>query len=666
MLRQNYPYLTDFDFLKSFDNALHKTQKIKIIILDFQENPIQEIQGRVISGSINVDGSSSIRRTCNLSMVADGYDVNLLNVNNLLAINKKVSIEIGFKNTFSKYKEYEYLWFPLGVYVIFNPNCSHSKNGLTISFQGKDKMCLLNGDCGGTFPASVVFHEKEQTNQKGEIYIDNPMIFQIITELVNHFGNERLENILISDVPRYIKRAIKWNGDSPIYLINEDSSSFVPKWDPPENEVPYMIFNSREEVGFDYTEFTYPGELIGNAGETVCTILDKIKNTLGNFEYFYDVFGTFIFREIKNYLNTTQAKVALKDLDDSSNYIVDFLKGKSAYVFDSHNLIDSYSNAPQYNAIKNDFVVWGERKNAQGNPVPIRFHLAIDKKPEIGNKYKMYFYIEPETLILKAKPIKVVSNLKERGQSFYCIYQIEDEYYEYYPEVEENYRKIDSSEIAEITTIDWREELYYSGLEASVLGTNANYYYAELANEWPKLFNLKEQKFYDIVEKKGTEIDFFLDFIDTSAKVGSLSVGNIGRRTKVVNDTSINCIFEPEIPNFIWKKNGEMGSLERESLKDESQPYIQVDSEIFNNFTTGGSYNSAFFMIKDLLYQYTNYNENISIVIQPMYYLEPNTLIFVEDILSGIQGDYSIKSFSIPLDIQGTMTLSCVKALEKI
>ena len=101
MLRQNYPYLTDFDFLKSFDNALHKTQKIKIIILDFQENPIQEIQGRVISGSINVDGSSSIRRTCNLSMVADGYDVNLLNVNNLLAINKKVSIEIGFKNTFS-------------------------------------------------------------------------------------------------------------------------------------------------------------------------------------------------------------------------------------------------------------------------------------------------------------------------------------------------------------------------------------------------------------------------------------------------------------------------------------------------------------------------------------------------------------------------------------
>lgn len=71
-------------------------------------------------------------------------------------------------------------------------------------------------------------------------------------------------------------------------------------------------------------------------------------------------------------------------------------------------------------------------------------------------------------------------------------------------------------------------------------------------------------------------------------------------------------------------------------------------------------------MIKDLLYQYTNYNENISIVIQPMYYLEPNTLIFVEDTLSGIQGDYSIKSFSIPLDIQGTMTLSCVKALEKI
>jgi hypothetical protein len=30
-------------------------------------------------------------------------------------------------------------------------------------------------------------------------------------------------------------------------------------------------------------DFVYPEELVGNAGETVVTILDKIKNLLGNY-----------------------------------------------------------------------------------------------------------------------------------------------------------------------------------------------------------------------------------------------------------------------------------------------------------------------------------------------------------------------------------------------
>ena len=42
---------------------------------------------------------------------------------------------------------------------------------------------------------------------------------------------------------------------------------------------------------------TYNGELIAKAGETITSVLDKIKNMLGNFEYFYDVDGRFIFQE---------------------------------------------------------------------------------------------------------------------------------------------------------------------------------------------------------------------------------------------------------------------------------------------------------------------------------------------------------------------------------
>jgi hypothetical protein len=40
-----------------------------------------------------------------------------------------------------------------------------------------------------------------------------------------------------------------------------------------------------------------------NAGETVVALLDKIVKALGNYEFFYDLDGNFIFQEKKNYLN---------------------------------------------------------------------------------------------------------------------------------------------------------------------------------------------------------------------------------------------------------------------------------------------------------------------------------------------------------------------------
>jgi hypothetical protein len=45
-----------------------------------------------------------------------------------------------------------------------------------------------------------------------------------------------------------------------------------------------------------------------------------------------------------------------------------------------------------------------------------------------------------------------------------------------------------------------------------------------------------------------------------SSSLGEFSVKNIGRRIDVVNDDSINCLFEPEIPDIVFlnKDNPEM------------------------------------------------------------------------------------------------------------
>jgi hypothetical protein len=82
--------------------------------------------------------------------------------------------------------------------------------------------------------------------------------------------------------------------------------------------------------------------------------------------------------------------------------------------------------------------------------------------------------------------------------------------------------------------------------------------------------------------------------------------------------------------------------------------------------TGGGTANSAYNLVRELLYQYTSYNESISINSIPIFYLEPNTRITVRDAQSGIYGDYMINSISIPFDVASTMTLSCTRALERI
>ena len=80
----------------------------------------------------------------------------------------------------------------------------------------------------------------------------------------------------------------------------------------------------------------------------------------------------------------------------------------------------------------------------------------------------------------------------------------------------------------------------------------------------------------------------------------------------------------------------------------------------------GGQHNSAFEAVKDLLYQYTNYNENISLTCLPIYYLEPNTRISIKEPICGISGDYIVSSISLSLDATGTMSISATSAKERL
>lgn len=665
-----YSYLKDSSFLQNLLYQKLSEQFIKIIVLNFNEKPIKEIQGKVSSGNLNLNGKSTVRRTGNITVQVDERKNDLTDIKHLFSINKKIKIEVGLLNNTSLYPQYDVLWFPLGIFVISNPSVSNSGSGVSISLTLNDKMSLLNGDFGGTLSSSVVFHEYEIIDpETGEYIVEKPTIVQIIQELVNHFGGEQLGRIIISDIDTRIKKVMKWTGSTPLYRYrdsNDKNANYFYSDSKMEDKYLEKIYNSQEDIGYIYSDFYYPGELIANVGDSICTILDKIKNTLGNFEYFYDIHGNFIFQEIKNYLNTSKATVDLNNLNNE-NYLINRSRGKAVYTFNDSTSIISFSNNLQYNKIRNDFVVWGMRESSDGLKFPIRYHLAIDSKPKVGNTYNCFFY-EDEDKIVKAKVAIEYFSFEDfpkigNAERFYLdkttqiIYKWDAKNLKYI-ELESKNEKI--------TTSDWRTELYLSGVMTEKYGTDSNYYYAELENEWPKLYNVQEGSFYQSVLDTPRDVDYFLDFIDSNAAISELSISNIGRRTKVINDDKINCVFEPDIPNFVIIESEQENT---ENLKEEcinkGQKWAIVDSNIYSKLSMGGNSNSAFNKVQELLYEYTSYNETISIQAMPAYFLEPNIRITVRDFESGIQGDYMINSISLPFDINGKMTLSCSRALER-
>ena len=62
------------DFLLELDRYRNKTIYARITSLRMDESPREGIEGRVTQGSVNLDGASTLRRSCSLTIVAQNFD----------------------------------------------------------------------------------------------------------------------------------------------------------------------------------------------------------------------------------------------------------------------------------------------------------------------------------------------------------------------------------------------------------------------------------------------------------------------------------------------------------------------------------------------------------------------------------------------------------------
>ena len=149
-------------------------------------------------------------------------------------------------------------------------------------------MALLDGTAGGKFPAPIVFNERLVDLADGSQRKEYPTIRQIIYEAVNHYGGIDPSQIFIFDLDDEVKMLVKNSGSETIYFSNNYSNLYYSQIH--SDDIPVA---AGEDVGYEMTDFTYPGELVLNAGDTVVSLLDKIVEVLGNYEYFYDTEGNF-------------------------------------------------------------------------------------------------------------------------------------------------------------------------------------------------------------------------------------------------------------------------------------------------------------------------------------------------------------------------------------
>lgn len=469
--------LLDIEFLKKLYSYHHREIFARVTALTFEERPIECIEGRITGGSVNVDGTSSMRRSCSLTMVA--HDVNINDY--YWGLNNKFKLEIGLKlaesiknytywdddvyKYVSPYKNYpDIIWFPMGLYLFTNFSVSYTTNSYNISLQGKDKMCLLNGQVNGSFFASITFDNEEYYDMSnGNRTITKLPIKYIIKEAVHEYAGEPFGNIMVNDLDDLGLELLKYVGSAPMYLfidantgevvntimapdadnktrlytmidgqehdfdiseLSEDandaynldtrtqrqgygndtySPTVVYSKDTPEKKFTIAKITYGQTCGYRTTDIIYAGDLVGNVGESLTSILDKIVQMLGEFEYFYDLDGHFVFQKKMNFIDhkfnpIVSSEAGSDDLYMEENTYVENQAYTSArsWVFDNNELITAFNNTPDILNIKNDFSLWGERKSVSGASLPIHMRYAIGKKPSYYKTYEGITYVTQE------------------------------------------------------------------------------------------------------------------------------------------------------------------------------------------------------------------------------------------------------------------------------
>lgn len=750
-------YLYDIEFLEKLHKNKNRNIFGKIVLLNYSEQPLQEIQGLVTQGNVNIDGSAALRRTCSLTLDYNPNETDPLSI----GLQSKFKLYIGLKNEIDD-RYPAICWFKQGLFVVQDYKITNSEQKDSLSITGQDKMCLLNGNVGGSFYAQEKLDTMEIEDIDGNILLKKIPIKEIIYNMMVEKGHELAHNVIIRDFDDFAYELWEYRGSKPLYIVYK-SHNMGTNEEPDYRLTPFCYTQDASEVdaffddqnwqyinlkdynvndesiqkavyvleagqaaGYHQTELIYPSDLVANVGENIVTVFDKIKNLLGQFEYFYDVDGKFIFQKKAQYIET------IDTLQKYSFNIVNNATFES--ILNSDYLLKSISPTTKASDIKNDFAVWGTRKGVSGAEIPIHARVAIDKKPE---KYKRIKITEQDIKKLKELyptqyPLDAsvyIDNYTENQKEFTIfdnftnqtneniglldwreiIYQMAYDYFKYH-RLDDFYYKVEEANPQYINGITGYEHYYtdmfafwrdlyktdnyeeYKGKKTkdNIIGKymyiNTNYLEEITEDNIEKIFNMYltdkegnvrteeeilqiivvynryQSGWQDNVLYNSPNLNFWFDFIEPVGDLEQYSIKNIGDRTKFKNDKGANVILTEQISNIRFQPIDEPYWGKGSMDLD----ILQIPQNIRDLFVIASKNTSVLSKINELVNTHTQAMTGVSVTMLPVYYLEPNKLFYLNNTKNKIEGKFFINKITLPLTYNGTMNITATKIIEQM
>lgn len=652
---KNYPV----EVLNYIDSLTDRTEFTAVEVFNNKNECLARIEGDATGGTLSLTNQSSVRRTGSLNLLVPEYERGMYgmdimhevtNMQTLISMNKIVRVWKGIEDTAGYLdkdgnswsqkdtgsKRPGIFWFNMGTYLLANASVTYNNQGIQVSMKLNDPMARLNGEAGGTI-ASKVQHSPIDVEvlKEGKIVIDStlPTTKTIVETVLKDFGGFKETDLQGAiDIPENYDAIVHWAGKDAL-MIQRVSNFWLIAKAPDSVPTGWIKIPAGGYMGYMTKPFVYPTKsespFTSEAGSTVSAVLDTIKNTLGNYEHFFTPEGKYRFQPIQNYLTDGMPQDDITQALDAK-YFYNPAEDLEIYSLQDAKIITAYTNAPQYNQIKNDFMVIGKHPELE---LPIRYHVTLERR--IPANEKRYWTIQ---WAKDDKGIARAHTVREGGVT----------------DCGDNYRLKKYLQI--------------------IAENDQTAFGKEIREEFPKMFNLEKMEWrFDPTSPERDSLLYWFDIIDSrsiAGDIGQFGVETIGRRTKVIPDDQVNCLFTSYMPErdlytedqWIFGEYSTSGFRSYGSSAEDQEAKAELKAGIGIGITRIPAED----YIRASLHQYLSYNENITINAVPIYHLDVNQLIYVENNESDIQGNYIIDSISYPLNFDGLMTINARKMMTMV